>query len=342
MHQKKNDIQDFLKDEYFVLWVLQPDAKSDAYWKNWMKKHPSQVKVLKLAREMVSDFQYQHTYQLPKDAYDGMLETLLSELESTCYQEKRKSIWGNQLIRIAASLFLFMMAGFTFWYLSQPKETQFQEPIPWVVKHTDKGEKLTVRLPDGTIVKLNANSILVFPTVFDQTNRYVKLEGEALFEVVEDAKRPFSIMSGEVKTTVLGTSFNVRAYENENQVAVAVISGKVKVKGNSTEEVYRLPNEVSYYTKNESSLSSVQLDVSDLIAWSKNILIFDEDPAQEVWKKLEDWYGVNIIVPNKQIIKGKYSGRYINESLERVLDGISYASEFTYEIQENKNIIIKP
>lgn len=62
---------------------------------------------------------------------------------------------------------------------------------------------------------------------------------------------------------------------------------------------------------------------------------------KRVWDKLENWYGVNIIVENKRAIEGKYSGRYDNESLERVLDGISYASEIEYEILENKNVVIK-
>lgn len=338
MKNHQEGIQDFLKDEYFVYWVRHPDAEADAYWKDWMRKHPDKVKEVKLAREMILSFQYQHTHQLPQHTYDSILNTIRSRQRSAYYEKKS----GKWLFKVAACLLLLLAGGWAVWHSSQPEPIHESEPVPLVMKRTQKGEKLTLKLPDGSRVKLNANSILVFPAAFDQHQRYVKLEGEAFFEVAKDARRPFTIMSGNVQTRVLGTSFNIRAYEEEPEVAVAVVSGKVSVKGKETEEVFLLPNQVSHYHKMDSSLSSTKQDVGDLIAWSRNILIFDEDPAEEVWKKLEDWYGVNIIIPKEQVIQGNYSGRYHNESLERVLDGISYASEFTYEIQENKNIIIKP
>lgn len=337
MQHKRVEIQDFLKDEYFVSWVHHPDAASDAYWKNRMKQYPEQVKFMKLAREIIQGFRYQHTYSLPSGTYDSMLESLKAKQRVSLYEERGNHWWS----KVAASLLLLLLGGIGYWYIAQPEQAIDREPVSLVVKRTQKGEKLTLRLSDGTKVRLNANSILVFPAVFDQHKRYVKLEGEALFDVVKDTDRPFTIMSGDVQTRVVGTSFNVRAYEEESDLSVAVVSGKVSVKGKATAEVYLSTNEVSYYHKQDSSLSARKQDVSDIIAWSKNILIFKEDSAEQVWKKLEDWYGVNIILQDQQSIEGRYSGRYYNESLERVLDGISYASEFTYEIQENKNVIIK-
>ncbi|WPP50349.1 FecR family protein [Catalinimonas niigatensis] len=338
MRKARKEIHDFLKDENFVSWVRHPDAGADAYWEDWIRKHPDQVKEVKLARELILGFQYQHTFNLPQASYDHMLNMLRAKQHSKVYEEKKEKSWW---IRVAASLLLLMLGGMSAWYITQPEEVHDKEPVSLVVKRTQKGEKLTVKLPDGTMVKLNSNSILVFPAAFDTYKRYVKLEGEAFFDVVKDADRPFTIMSDHVQTKVLGTSFNVRAYDDEADLLVAVVSGEVSVKGKESEAVLLSPNEVGYYYKTDSSLSMRQQDVSDLIAWRHNILIFDEDPAEEVWKKLENWYGVHIIVEDRQNIVGRYSGRFYNESLERVLDGISYASEFTYEIQENKNVTIK-
>lgn len=338
MKNSKDGLQDFLKDEHFVHWVLHPDAKADAYWRNWMEKHPDKLKEIKLAREIILSFQYQHNYSLPADTYAGMLDTITSHHRRERLHQKKGRQW---LIRAAASLLLLLLGTVTVWYISIYKKEEDKQPVAWMVKQAKKGEKLTVKLSDGTKVKLNANSILVYPAVFDQKGRYVKLEGEAFFDVAKDSDRAFSITSGHVRTTVLGTSFNVRAYEEEPGVAVAVVTGNVGVKGEGAAEVFLSPNEVSYYHKEDSIISTARQDVSDMIAWSRNILIFDEDSEEEVWSKLENWYGVNIIVQNKRSIEGKYSGRYHNESLERVLDGISYAAEFEYEILENKNVIIK-
>lgn len=339
MKNRKGEIQDFLKNEYFVHWVLQPDAKADAYWRNWMKKHPDQLKELKLAREFILSFQYQDNYSLPADTNAGMLETIISHHRRAQYHDKRGGEW---LIRVAASLLLLLLGAATVWYISihqQPEEKK--QTASLVVKQAKKGEKLTLQLPDGTKVKLNANSMLIYPAEFDQKGRDVILEGEAFFDVAKDSDRPFVITSGDVQTIVLGTSFNVRAYKEEPGVAVAVVTGKVGVKGEGAAEVFLSPNQVSYYHKEDSMITTTRQDVSDMIAWRQNILIFDDDSEEEVWRKLENWYGVNIIVRNKNSIEGKYSGRYHNESLKRVLDGISYAAEFEYEILENKNIIIK-
>lgn len=339
MNNQREEISDFLKDEYFVYWVTRSDPKADAYWKNWLEQHPDKLKQVKLAREMISSFQYQHNYQMPQDMREDMLQSLKAKQISTYYLHKDKdnSRW---YLKVAASLLILLAVGAAIWLFPGPEQPAVAEVVPLVIKRTGKGEKLNVKLPDGSRVKLNANSVLIAPAKFEKDRREVKLEGEALFDVREDPARPFTIVSGEVQTRVLGTSFNVRAYKDEQTVEVAVVSGKVSVLGTGAEEVFLLPNEVSLYDNNSRSLSTRQQDISDLIAWSKNILIFDGDTEAEVFTKLENWFGVNIILPKQAVIQGKYSGRFYNESLERVLEGISYASGFSYEVRDGKNVLI--
>ena len=339
MHNKREDISDFLKDEYFVYWVTRSDAKADAYWKNWLEEHPDKRKQVKLAREMISSFRYQHSYQMPRDKHQDILQSLKAKQVSTYYLHKDKD-HSHWYLKIAASLLILLAVGAGIWFFPEPEPSVVAEAVPLVIKRTGKGEKLNVRLPDGSQVKLNANSVLIAPARFEKDRREVKLEGEALFDVSEDPARPFTIVSGEVQTRVLGTSFNVRAYEEEQMVEVAVVSGKVSVQGTGAEEVVLLPNEVSLYNNESRRLTTRQQDISDLIAWSKNILIFDGDTEAEVWTKLENWFGVNIVLPRHAVIKGKYSGRFYNESLERVLEGISYAAGFNYEIRDRKNVLI--
>jgi len=339
MKNKREEISDFLKDEYFIYWVTRADPKAEAYWKNWIKQHPEKLKVIKVAREIVSSFQYQHNYQLPQEKYEDILQSLKAKQASTYYLNKDGGK-GKWYLKIAATLLILIGVGLGAWYLSQAEEPTTIDPVDLVVKRTQKGEKLSIKLPDGSRVKLNSSSILVAPAQFEGNIRKVELIGEALFEVAENRSKPFIISSGEVKTLVLGTSFNVRAYKEEQTVEVAVVNGKVSVEGKEGEKVTLLPDEVTLYDRNNQTLKTRRQDVSDIIAWSKNILIFDRDTEAEVWKKLENWFGVNIIVPPQTVIQGRYSGRFFNESLERVLDGISYASEFSYEIQQDQKVII--
>jgi ferric-dicitrate binding protein FerR (iron transport regulator) len=339
MENKREEVRDFLKDAYFVSWVNRPDEKSDAYWKQWIALHPEQRNTIKIAREMISSFQYQQTYRLPQEQYDTILRNLRTKQISTYYLNQNS---GNHrwFLKTAATILLLIGAAYFFWQMSGTEVAPVPEPITEIIRQTQKGEKLTFSLPDGSRVRLNANSKLTSPSKFTQGARRVSLEGEALFEVTENQKSPFIIVSGDMHTRVLGTSFNVRAYQDEANMAVAVVSGKVSVQGSGTAEVFLKPNEVSFYNHVSHSLLTRRQDISDLIAWSKDILIFDKDSEQEVWKKLENWYGVNIIVQHQPVILGNYSGRFHDESLERVLLGISYASEFAFEIRDNKDVVI--
>ncbi len=332
-------IQDFLKEESFVRWVLHPDPNNEKFWEDFISQHPDMVRKVKTAREIILGIRYQEEYELPEKDKQQMLEMLKKHQRSHYLYAKSK---GNErwIGRLVASILLFAGGLFAWYEMSKP--ATLIPPAPLVVKHTKKGEKLTFKLPDGTMVTLNANSMLIYqwsqPT---PDNREVKLQGEAFFEVAKDTARPFVITSGEVQTTVLGTQFNVRAYEDEPGIQVAVVSGKVQVAGKETGAITLLPQEVGLYKKKEHVLEATEEPVEDIIAWQHNILIFDQDAAGEVWKKLEDWYGVNIIIRNKQNIKGRYSGKFHNQSLEEVLDGISFASGFDYEIVDKKNVIIK-
>ena len=339
MRNKREDISDFLKDEYFIYWVTRSDPKAETYWENWIKQHPEKLKLVKVAREMISSFQYQHNYQLPPEKYEDILQSLKVKQAGTHYlnKDRDKSTW---YLKIAASLLILIGVGLRVWLFYKVEETTTADSVELVVKRAQKGEKLSIKLPDGSRVKLNSNSTLVAPTRFEEDVRKVELSGEALFEVAENHNKPFIISSGEVRTRVLGTSFNVRAYQEEQTVEVAVVSGKVSVEGNGAEKVILLPDIVSLYNTNNQSLTTRQQDVSDIIAWSKNILIFDRDTETKVWNKLENWFGVDIITPYQAVIQGRYSGRFFNESLERVLDGISYASGFSYEIQTDQTVII--
>ena len=115
MANSQDELQDFLKDEYFVQWVRHPDRKTDAYWKNWMRQHPDKIKQLKRAQEIVASLQYQQTYNLPQATYDRMLEAITDEqVKRTDHTAIEKRKW---FLRMAASLILLLLGGLAWWYL---------------------------------------------------------------------------------------------------------------------------------------------------------------------------------------------------------------------------------
>lgn len=180
----------------------------------------------------------------------------------------------------------------------KPIEQAVQEIV---TKKTLKGQKLNLFLGDGTEITLNAESSIRFPKIFEGETREVFLEGEAFFDVYPDKERPFIITSDKLQTTVLGTSFNVRSYKDENNISVAVLSGKVKVKAiDEKQKVIAdnllVPNEMLRFSKKDHGLVKKSVDIDKVLAWKNKTILFEKASFKEIIKELSRWYGVEFIV----------------------------------------------
>ena len=166
------------------------------------------------------------------------------------------------------------------------------ESVPEVINtvQTFTGMEYMLTLSDGTKVFLNAETKLSFPTRFTGERREVELEGEAYFEVSKDAVHPFIVKTGKVDVRVLGTSFNVRSYNNENDVATTLVSGKVVVSdGKASEEIQ--PGEQAIYMKETGKMEIKNVDVSLYTAWHGGKFIFKNETLEEMLSYLSRWYG---------------------------------------------------
>lgn len=341
--QNEYSVKELLKDEFFIRWVFNPDEDSNHYWTGMINNNPGSREKINKAREILNLMSYENKHKLGEEEYSEMLDVLIRENK---YSKLEQPSAGKRysFIGIAASIILIAAVSVVVYFLNTGligEEGSAIADYKKEYKQTRKGEKLTIKLPDGTKVKLNSISSLSYEKGFNGETREVFLEGEAFFDVERDTSRPFIIHTGDFETTVLGTKFNVRSYQDENNIEVAVVEGKVKVGSDETNYEYLTPNEVSTYQKETRKLNKIKRDVSNLVAWHKNVLVFENATSEEVWKRLENWYGVNIIIKNKKNIEGHYSGIYENEPLETVLRGISFASGFNFEIDDMKNVIIK-
>ncbi len=212
-----------------------------------------------------------------------------------------------------------------------------------IVKSNPAGVKSLVTLPDGSHVKLNSESHLEYSANFEQ-DRSVKLIGEAFFEVVKDTLRPFVVKAGDLSIRVMGTSFNVEAFPFEKNIKVALVTGSVlieKEEGLERKPVeYLHPSEMLVYDHQSSGFNVTQFDYSEVLGWKDGELHFVETDFIEVVKKLERWYGVEILVSSKADMSGRFNGTYNDESLEVVLEGMGFTSDFDFEIK-GKNVYIK-
>ncbi|NHE56532.1 FecR family protein [Cyclobacterium plantarum] len=192
-----------------------------------------------------------------------------------------------------------------------------------------------VHLSDGSIVWLKSDSKLYYPDEFDRDSREVHLEGEAFFDVVKDKNRPFIIYSKDMVTKVLGTSFNVRDYEEESEKAVEVLTGSVRVSlsredGSRENVVLKSREKVSFNKAAPSGKGIKKNDSPVFVPEATRELKFEEAPIQEIIDKLNQVHEVDIRIKNKALYGCRITANLTYETLDVCLEIISRALNAKY------------
>lgn len=340
MGYKEYVLEQFLKDEYFVNWVIAPDSESDHFWREWIRLNPEKRPIIESARQLIQAIEYGHEHKLSDHRYHQVLENILEHNRIT-KPTQTSGFWSpNWVAGLAASFVILLLSGIHFFNRSNAVDHR-DLPVQIITKTTSPGQKKTIGLPDGTIVKLNAGSKLIYKQPFSENQRSVEFEGEAFFEVAKEVERPFVIQSGQLRTKVLGTSFNVRSYQDEKTISVSVLTGKVEIENEDGKSDILFPEDMGVYNKDNKAITKTNFDGKRVFGWKDGILVFKDLEIRTIFSILEKWYGVKIRIDKDMKITGRYTGEYQNASLERVLDGISYTSKFSYTINADKVLITK-
>ena len=252
---------------------------------------------------------------------------------------KQRSFWfgwfkAAVLLLVASSLALIM------WY-----NYRTEIPIALLEKETQRGHKATLTLADGSTITLNSQSKLIYPENFGNT-REVTLEGEAFFQVNRNPDKPFIVHSHGLKTTVLGTSFNIKAFKDKN-IEVTVATGKVQVQtannevlGADLSPVALAKGEQAIYNTSNNTLKKHSISATDFIAWKEGILKFDEATFEEVLESLSRWYNVNFTIENDGLNRCTVIGEYKNQSLVAVLENLKFVLDIRYKFTQDGVLIM--
>lgn len=207
------------------------------------------------------------------------------------------------------------------------------------------GQKFHLTLSDGTKVWLNSGSTLTFPSRFNKTagNRMVYLNGEAYFDVAEDKSFPFIVNVDDLNIKVLGTEFNVTAYEGQQAVATTLVEGSVNLSdANQTNNAIQLtPNQQGSFDRYSKKLDAKPVKVDFYTAWMQNKIVFRDMPMNQILSQIERTYNVNISNENKGISKARFTGEFDVENIETIFKALSTAINFEYEINSNRIVIKK-
>lgn len=226
------------------------------------------------------------------------------------------------------------------------KWSQAHEPMVWYETYVPRGEKSQITLPDGTKVWLNAETTLRYPAQGYLQERRLQLSGEGYFEVAENEDVSFVVQTEDYDVVVTGTSFNIMAYEDFDRTETSLLSGKVEIhnlKGyNSTKEVELIPGKKIVFNKERKEVCVVDADTHGVVAWKQNEFMFSEVKFEELCRRLERWYDVDITLADPELKQISYTGNFRNEeTIWQVLDIIKITTPIRYELKNRRLTIFK-
>lgn len=348
---------DFACDESFQRYCLEENEADIRFWTGWSISHPEKGAALQEARQLVavlSARQGGRQEQL-KHLQDGLLQydllqqALSAPPENETEQPRRQSGW----LKYAAILGgVVLLAGAVYLF----NHSHSNPEVAATVIRAGEGPRKTVVLPDGSSIILRKNSRVELAAGFNQENRQLTLTGEAFFDVTHDAQRPFMVHTAVMDIKVLGTVFNVSAYEGQHATEAALFRGKVEVTcaARPGEKIVLQPNQkltvnaTAPDTKNTARPFTVMpLDADPVdhkakeIAWVRNRLEIENEPLSQIAGKLEKWYGIRVTFADEEVKNYRYSGTFESETILKALDALQLSYPFNFKMVNGEIIISK-
>lgn len=268
-------------------------------------------------------------------------------------------------MRYAAAVAMLITASAVFYWLGS--RTHDLSVVAYNQIEAPMGSRSQVTLPDGSTVWLNAGSSIKYPSNFNLANRDITLNGEAFFDV-QKQDIPFVVYAMDVAFRVLGTEFNLKAYDDDNTIEATLVSGSLKIQDATQErarfrEMVLEPNQKATFYRQQGDLAIHQeaeeeavihtptpapaaakpieriqvmqkSSVDHEVSWKDGILIFDGEPLVGLVRILERRYDVTFVFEDERLKEYKYSGTLKDQTLEQVLNAMKLTSPMDYKLDE--------
>jgi transmembrane sensor len=288
------------------------------------------------------------------------VDKALSSFYSVKTEKRQSGITVKKVLALMVNAAAIFLVAFLITTLSHNTKKSNNDIFPEGITQINipAGHKGQVILPDGTKVWLNSNTTMKYNSRFNEKLRKVFIDGEAFLDVAKDSTRPFQVETSEIMLQVLGTSFNVKSYGNDDDVETTLVEGSLKIisSGKQSEKfaaVTLKPNEKAIYSKNSENIVVTNLSVSDqstpdirddkdktltlaneieaISAWKDDKLVFHNESFEDISVKMGRWYGLKITIVDESLKKERFTGKFVNnETVYQVLDIFNRSEPIQY------------
>lgn len=271
-----------------------------------------------------------------REFFDAMI--LSGHTEKIAKEKKSRPFYLTamfEMVKIAAILAIAITCG-TYSYKSEIKKIrQAMNTIS-----VPAGQRVNLTLPDGTNVWLNACSEMKYPAAFTGDKREITLNGEAYFEVTHNADKPFIVQTNKCNIEVLGTKFNVEAYNDSKDFCTSLLEGSVKIVGREkpSDNLILTPNQQA--TLVNGHLSSEPIADFDLFRWKEGLICFRNMHFKELMTRFEKCYGIHIIIENPNLADYVCSGKFrISDGIDKALSILQKDAQYTFIRSKDDSVI---
>lgn len=205
---------------------------------------------------------------------------------------------------------------------------------------TPKGRQYKMQLADGTMVWLNSASSIKYPVIFNKEERYVEVSGEVYFEVAKNKKQPFKVnVSNRMNVEVLGTHFNIKAYDNEPDINATLLEGSVKVADKNNNVILK-PGQQALLNNRPEIIVRKAVDLDQIMAWKNGLFNFEGLSFEEAMNQLERWYNIQVVY-EKNVPDIRFGGKLQRSlSLNDLLD-ILEKTGVKFKLEEGRKLLVK-
>ncbi|SEJ65238.1 FecR family protein [Dyadobacter sp. SG02] len=352
---------EFVWDKSFRNWVLNPTREDDETWQNWLAANPDKSEMVDRARQLVLSIRPNNA-SLGNPEKRKAVERIVERLEARNLDraEDTHAPWyAGSMVRIAAMVVLLAGFSWIFWLRhEQPEIIGYDQLVAAAngeMRETTNttAQPLTISLEDGSHVTLDPGSKMSYPPHFNGVRREVFLSGKAFFDIAKDPSRPFFVYANELVTKVLGTSFTVRSFANEQEVSVAVKTGKVAVfsredtdatEKQSSRELTGVviePNQQVVFVRKSVKITKSLVPEPEVVAEAGAAphFEFDEAPVSAVFSALQNAYGIDIIYDRNVMDECPITATLTEMSLYEKLDLICKAVGASYKSIDGRIVV---
>lgn len=318
------------KNNIDIISVLTGDADKFKIneFSTWLSKSKQNQEKYKSIKKM---------WELSKDEDKRFdIEKAWENINITNVENKKRRVLNLNLISKVAAVLLLFFSVYTSYKLYNIEQEESQE----LTFSTDRGDKSVVFLPDGSKVKLNADTKIKYKYSRVSNKRNVELNGEAYFEV-EKSDKPFIVHTRNTRVKVYGTIFNVRGYAEDNLITTSLKEGSVGISftDSSTREVMLKPGYQATYQTLNHRMKVDRCNLRQNFGWVDNKIIVDNEDLESLCKKLERQYDVKIRFRKTSIGDLHYTGVFEDETIEEIMKAICKTSKVRYKVQ-GKSILL--